>query len=221
MAEADDIFTVEVKGADKAIREVSRVFSRTSMRGMNGHIGVYVTEKLKDFLDEMSVSRHKTADRLGAKPTHYLEYASGRSGSGRQTTELGKVDNNEINITIRNTPGLKRAYGPLDITPRRARALTIPLAAESYGKTVANLRRAGHVLFRPKGRNVLVEDVTVRRKGRRKKGESATVTEIRPMYALVKRVHIPQDRGLLPTNRDFALWAADAAEGWFMANRGE
>jgi hypothetical protein len=187
---------------------------------MNGHIGVYVTEKLKDFLDEMSVSRHKTADRLGAKPTRYLEYASGRSGNGKQTTELGKVDEKEINITIRNTPGLKRAYGPLDITPRRARALTIPLAAESYGKSVADLRRAGHVLFRPKGRNVLAEEVSVRRKGRRKKGESATVTEIRPMYVLVKRVHIPQDRGLLPTKEDFTLWATDAAEGWVMTKRG-
>ena len=92
MAETDDIVTVECKGAADAVRKAARILSRESMRGMNGHVGAYVLEKLKDFLDEMSVSRHRTADRLGAKPTRYLEYASGRSGPGRQTTELGKVD---------------------------------------------------------------------------------------------------------------------------------
>ena len=219
MAETDDLLSVEVEGVGDAIRNVTRIFSRDSLRGLNGHVGAYVTEKLKDFLDEMSVSRHKTADRLGARPTHYLEYASGRSGPGRQTTELGKVDAKEINIVIRNTPGLKRAWGPLNITPRKARALTIPLAKESYGKSVAEFEREGHVLFRPEKKNgeksnVLAETVSVKRKGRRKKGESATVTEIRPMYALVKRVRVPQDRGLLPTKDKFLLWAAEAVEGW-------
>lgn len=218
MADTDDLLTIEVKAAGKAIREITRVFSRESLRGLNGHVGVYVTEKLKDYLDEMSVSRHKTADRLGAKPTRYLEYASGRSGNGDQTTELGKVDAKEINIVIRNTPGLKRAYGPLDITPKRAKALTIPLAAESYGKSVAELRRDGHVLFRPKGRNILAEEVDApkpkRRRGKKGGGQAVAQKTLRPMYALVKRVHVPQDRGLLPTDKDFALWAADAAEGF-------
>lgn len=218
MAETDDLISVEVEGVGDAIRNVTRIFSRDSLRGLNGHVGAYVTEKLKDFLDEMSVSRHKTADRLGARPTHYLEYASGRSGPGRQTTELGKVDAKEINIVIRNTPGLKRAYGPLNIVPRKARALTIPLAAESYGKSVAELRREGHVLFRPKGANILAEETDAPRpKGRRgRKGGGQAVAEktIRPMYALVKRAHVPQDRGLLPTKEDFRLWAADAADGW-------
>lgn len=210
-----DVLTVECTGAANAIRQIALIVGKDSMRGINGHIGVYLLEKTRDFLDEMSVSRHKTADRLGAKPTRYLEYASGRSGTGEQRTGLGEVTPSEINIVIRNTPGLKRAFGPLDITPKRAKALTIPLAAESYGRSVAELQRAGHVLFRPKGMNILAESVGPRPTGkRRRKGAATATAELRPMYALVRQVRVPQDRGLLPTKKDYSLWALDAVEGW-------
>ena len=61
------------------MRRISRISSPAVMSAMNKQIGIEVTERLKDFLGEMSVSRHKTADRLGAKPTRYFENAPGRT----------------------------------------------------------------------------------------------------------------------------------------------
>ena len=195
---------VEVQIDDKAVkRRLARITSTQMRRRLVEHVGGVVLERTKDFLDQMSVTRHKVADRLGASHSKYFEYASGRlAGSPRQqNTVLEDVSEGGATISIKNTPGLSRAYHDLHITPKKRRALTLPLDRISAHKSVAELKKEGHVLFRPKGTNILAET--------RGKGKNA---KLRPLFALVKSVTVPQDSGLLPTTKEIREWTTDAAD---------
>lgn len=184
-------------------RRLGVIMSSRTMRRVNESVGLVVLERTKDFLDEMSVSRHKVADRLGARHSRFYEYASGRMAGSplNQTTRLEDVSPKGATIAIKNTPGLTRAFGDLHITATRAKALTIPIDRVSHGKRVADLRREGHDVFRPKGTNILAES-----KGKGKRAR------LRPLYALVRSVTVPKDEGLLPGRRKIAEWAKDAVE---------
>lgn len=204
--------TVALTGEEAVVRRISVMTSKKTARELNRHIGNVVLERVKDFLDQMAATRHKTADRLGAPHSKFLEYASGRvAGSPLgQTTQLESADENGALIAIKNTPGLSRAFHDLRITPKKAKALTIPLSRVSYNKRVADLRREGHEIFRPKGTNILAEAKSAKSS---KDGKPA----LRPLYALVHSVTIPKDEGLLPQDSQIRDWAVDAAEGYFEA----
>ena len=190
----------------KLKRRLAVVASKDTMRKLNRQIGEEVLELTKDHLDQMAVTRHKVADRLGAPHSRYFEYASGRiAGSpNNQTTELAASDDKSATIAIKNTPGLSRAWHDLHITPKNKRALTLPIDRISAHKSVADLRGEGHEIFRPKGTNILAET--------RGKGKSA---RMRPLYALVKSVVVPKDEGLLPTVKDLREWSTEAAQNFF------
>ena len=202
MTIAADFVEIKVKLDSAALRRrLAVVTSSQTMRRLNGHIGNIV-------LDEMSVTRHKVADRLGAPHSKFYEYASGRlAGSPRQqNTVLENVSDKGSTVSIKNTPGLSRAKQDLHISAKNARALTLPLSRVSHGKRVADLKKEGHVVFRPKGTNILAET--------RGKGKDA---KLRPLYALVKSVVVPKDEGLLPKEKQIAEWATDAAHDFFDA----
>lgn len=199
--------TVEIDYA-RVKRQLALISSEQTMTELNQHIGNEALDRVKVFLDKMSATRHKTAERLRAPHSKFLEYASGRvAGSPRgQTTVLENVSAKGSTISIKNTPGLSRAHHDLRITPKRARALTIPLDSLSAHKRVRDLERENHKIFRIPKTNVLAES--------RGKGKNARV---RPLYALVGAVTIPQDPGLLPTKEQVTEWATDAAEDFFDA----
>lgn len=182
------------------------VASRETAFKLNKHVGNVVLELVKDHLDKMALTRHKTADRLGASHSKFYEYASGRvAGSPRgQTTELENVTEKGSVISIKNTPGLSRAYHDLVITPKRKSALTIPVDGVAYNKRVKDLRNDGHDIFRPRGTNILAE----------KRGEGKEA-RLRPLYVLVRKAVVPKDEGLLPTNKELREWTTDAAEEFF------
>lgn len=188
-----------VKVDDTALkRRLANIAGKDTVRRLNRSIGLVVFERTRTFLDEMAATRHKVADRLGAKPTRYLEYASGRT-TLEETTEKGST------IAIKNTPGLFRAFHPLRISAVRSKYLTIPVADVSYGMRVADLRREGMRIFRPGGKNILA---TTEEVGRGKKKRQ----QLRPLYALVRSVTVPKDEGLLPKAADIREWAVDATE---------
>ena len=198
------VMDISVEIEDTGLRrKLAFVSSRQMAKGINEAVGREVLERTKDFLDTMSVTRHKVADRLGAPHSKYLEYASGRlAGSSRgQTTELEDVDDKSATIAIKNTPGLARAFHDLHITPKRAKALTIPIDRVSHNSRVADLRSRGYKIFHPKGTNILATS--------ERKGESA---RLRPLYALVQRVTVSKDEGLLPNKAQVREWAEEATE---------
>lgn len=207
---------IAAEGVERVRSELGALLSRSSMLRLNREIGINVREHTADHIARASVTRHKVADRLGAKHTKFLEFAPARGqlrgGSkfdapdGKQPfTEVRDISDDGVLVVIGNTPGLRRAFGAITIKPRKAKALTIPLHKIAYAKRVADLRSEGHEIFRPKGTNILAEEVSKGR-GKRKK------TEFRPLYALVKSTTLPQDRGLLPSDANLKTWTRDTTE---------
>ena len=171
-------------------RRIGVVASRSLIPEMTRNVAANMLNFVQDHLDQMASTRHKVADRLGATHTRFLEFASGRVAGSKtgQTTEITAESDSSATISILNTPGLTRAYHDLDIAPTKGKKwLTIPISRVSYGKRVADLRGMGRRVFRMgRSRVLAVSDETGKGKAR-------------PVYALVKSVRIPRDRGLLPT----------------------
>lgn len=98
---------------------------------MNEFIAGRALSVTRDHLIEQAKGRHKTANRLGAQPTDHLLLAA-ESQNLKGMSDAGGVT---IGIT---SPGIGRAFHPLDIKPSAGKKyLTIPATAEAYG------RRAG------------------------------------------------------------------------------
>ena len=127
--------------------------------------------------------RHRTASRLGARPTGHLEKGAAR------ITSHATADRATVRVPI---AGIARAFRDLEIVPVKAKALTIPVSAAAYGHRVRELARMGWSIFRPKGHDVLMG--------------SRNGSEAEALYALKKRVVVRQDRTLLPS--DEAISAA-------------
>lgn len=143
-----------------------------------------VSELVRRHLSHASATRHETADRLGANRTGFLEEGA-RSG----VTPYATADEAEVLIRV---PGISRTFRDLTVTPKTAKALTIPLDALAYSRHASEVRALGWELFRPKGKNVLMGT---------KDGETKS------LYALVKSAHLRQDRGLLPTDEEISSTA--------------
>lgn len=89
-------------------------------------------------------------NKLGAPSTGFWRnaIASVRADSG----DAGGV----VRITQR---GVALQYYGGTVTPKTAKALTIPIAAEAHGKTVGDFKAAGETIFRLKGSDLLCRDV--------------------------------------------------------------
>jgi hypothetical protein len=130
------------------------------------------------------LSRHKTANQLGANPTNHLEKAS--------ATVTSTSNSDAAVVQIPSRTGLRRAFVDFDIVPKNGRKyLTIPAHRTTYGK------RAGEI----------TESLRFAIVGGRHK---ALVFDSGPdigsvAYWLRTKVHIKQDRSLLPS--DAALQA--------------
>ena len=159
--------------------------------------GNAVSKLINDHLKRIAPTRHGTAERLGATPTGHLE---------RRTTFASDESSATVTIPI---PGISRAFRSLVITPRKARSLTIPLNAISYGKRAGEVRRIGWTLFRPAA------------KGSHKNAQGGFSEyqdllmgskdgETMPLYLLRKRATQGQDRTLLPSDAAISRTAADA-----------
>ena len=132
-------------------------------------------------------AHHTSANRLGATPTGHL------TKGARLTHSNAGADFAEVIIPI---PGISRAFKDLSITPKNAAALTLPIAPQSYGRRVSELRALGWAIFRPKGKDVLM--------GAQKDQEAV------PLYLLKKRVEQKQDRSLLPSDAEIGATAGAA-----------
>lgn len=131
-------------------------------------------------------AHHASADNLGAEHTGHLEEGS---------RAIVPPTDNVLSIPI---PGFQRVFKGLAISPRTAKALTIPINRVAYGKRAARLQSEGWQLFTAKGkenRGILF--------GRREEDAEAT-----PLYALRKSVRVRQDRSMLPADEDMQRAAA-------------
>ena len=152
-------------------RQLNSVAGRAVMNAVQRHIRSYMREK------------HRSARMLGATPTgHYEKGAAAISMSADATGAT-------VTIPI---PGIARAWGDVSIRPGPGKsALTLPQAAISYGRTVAEIRALGWKVFRPKGKSVLM--------GEPPAGGEATI-----LYSLVGGVVQRRDPSLMPSLDEIA-----------------
>ncbi len=187
-------FKVEVSGAEEIAKRLGDMFRPEMMKVINKEVAYNAQEQTADHIAKASVDRHKTAQRLGAKPTGHFELAPGRVRSVPP-----EWDETSATVTIAGTPGILRAFAPVKVTATKAKMLTIPIHRIAYGKRVADVQAEGYKIFRPKGKDVLLGT---------KGGETY------PFYALKKSVTLPQDEGLLPTSAEYADGALDVVKGF-------
>lgn len=129
----------------------------------------------------------------GARPTGNLEDAKVEAFS----------DSDGATVTVAAL-GIRRALGPLEIRPKNKQALTIPVAAISYGRSVAYLKAHGIDVFRPKGKDYLAYKENP-------KSQFSTV-----IYILARRATLKHEPDLLPRKEELAANALEAARDYIM-----
>lgn len=154
---------------------------------------------VKDHVSAASSSRHRTASRLGAMPTGHLS-------EGAANIRMEEEDGRAV-VTV-PIPGITRAFGDLDIRPDGKKALTIPINAAAYGWRAPELELRGWQLFtlpakQGPGAGILF-------------GRHADAKSTVALYLLRTHAHVPQDRGLMPTDEEMgealAIGVADEIE---------
>ena len=157
---------------------------------LNREIAAEVGETVRDHLRDYALSHHRTANRLGARPTGNLEDA--------KVEAMGGATGATVTVAAL---GIRRALGPLEIRPKGKSALTIPVAAIAYGRSVGYLKARGVEIFRPKGKNYLA---------------TTEGKEVLPLYILAKRATLKHEPDLLPTRDTLAAHALEAAREYAM-----
>ena len=160
---------------------------------LHREIAAEISETVRDHLRSYALSHHKRATELGARPTGNLEDAKVEAFS----------DSDGATVTVAAL-GIRRALGPLEIRPKNKQALTIPVAAISYGRSVAYLKAHGIDVFRPKGKDYLAYKENP-------KSQFSTV-----IYILAKRATLKHEPNLLPREEELAANALEAARDYIM-----
>lgn len=135
---------------------------------------------VRNYLVSLAARRHATATELGAKATGHI------AKGARKTVFHADEHHGEVDIPI---PGISRAFHDIEIRPKHAKALTIPVHPMAYGRRVLELQLLGWKTFIPKPKDgaLMAGLVMGVRDG-----------EVAPLYILKQRVRQRQDRSLLP-----------------------
>jgi len=160
---------------------------------LHQEIAAEIQQTVQGHLRQYALAHHRTAASLGARPTGNLEDAKVESTS----------DSDGATVTVAAL-GIRRALGPLTITPKNKAALTIPVAAIAYGRSVAYLKAHGVDVFRPKGKDYLAYKENP-------KSQFSTV-----IYILAKRATLKHEPGLLPGQEELEKNAIEAARDYIM-----
>ncbi|MGN0876441.1 MAG: hypothetical protein ACI4TC_04140 [Kiritimatiellia bacterium] len=160
---------------------------------LHHEIAAEIQQTVQGHLRRYALAHHKTASGLGARPTGNLEDAKVEATS----------DSDGATVTVAAL-GIRRALGPVEIRPRNKQALTIPVAAIAYGRSVAYLKAHGVDVFRPKGKNYLAYKENP-------KSQFSTV-----IYILAKRAALKHEPELLPGSDELEKNAIEAARDYIM-----
>lgn len=144
-------------------------------REMNAALGADLEDLTSAHIRIAAQTRHNTASRLGAAPSGYLTNLAGSVES--------RADQTGAEISVYGDI-FKRVLGPVEVQPTRRKWLTIPAAAESYNRRAGEF---GGLYFVKSGpESARLQDKTGK-----------------VLFWLKKRVTLPQDRGLLPSDAQY------------------
>lgn len=183
--------TFEVKIQDDGLRRVLDVVKPNGKAKLTeaGADSLYVA--VMRHVHTYARVHHASADRLGAQPTGHFEDAV-------DSISHGPDGNGTAAVTI-PIPGFSRVFGDVTITPKNAKALTLPINSISYGRRAREMRRLGFTLFKFGKKEGGVNGVLY--------GYRDGDDHIEPLYALKSRVPLRQDRSMLPTDEDMTAAA--------------
>lgn len=158
-------------------------------RALNEWIAEDELELVRNYLTQIALTRHGSAQALGASPSKFW----GRPD--RYTTSHADGKGATVDITH---PGIGRVAHDVTIRPTGGRKfLTIPLIAEAYNQRAYRVPDLVPFMRTGRGSGVLA-----------KVDANGTITA---WYALVKKVHQTQDRTLLPSDTAIRATAVQAA----------
>jgi hypothetical protein len=178
--------TVTTTGPDQAATAAARL---AAPAGLHARMAGAAERFLKAFGRTTSQTKHNTANRLGARPTGHLEDAYSRVESSSNEAAAS--------LWIPGGSRLRAAFGSYTVRPTGGRQyLTIPVAAEAYGKRASEIPGLVFMRVGPTKTPLLA----------RPDGDRITT-----YYLLAKEATIPEDTGLIPFE-DLYAEAADAAE---------
>ena len=168
--------------ATELLNRIGRVLGSDRTRA-NRYAAERVESCVRDHLTQISLTRHATAEKLGASPTGFWKFGAGATETGIQSSATER----SATITITH-PGISRVSQAVTIRPTHGKFLAIPIHQISYGVLARDLRDHGGIqTFIPKGKNIIAM-------------KSPDGKGIIPLYVLLASVTLPQDRTLLPAD---------------------
>lgn len=174
-----------------------------------GYAGRKVQQRVGEHMLGIAQTRHATAQRLGGNPTGFF----GDAYEAVTAADALTVEPGRIRLKLRH-PGLARAFGEITIRPSGGRQhLTLPIAGESYGKSIfqGGSSRFPGFFFKSKKGNLLYAV-------RLGKGKSAP---LKLLYYLPTEVTQKQDRSLLPSDNQLGAAALEGAVDYIDAKLAE
>lgn len=167
---------------------------KTGMNSILRSAGTNLAACIRKHMRRLNASRHSSLS--GGKSSNHF--------SPDKVSEP-HISNDAVTVAVA-IPGITRAYHDIDIYPKEANALAIPLHESAYGISPREINDRGtYKLFRIKKDGVPGNVLY-----RTEEGDD----ELIPMYALTQHVHQVRDPSLMPTDKqmtDEALNGAVAA----------
>lgn len=212
------MIAIQVKVSDTVTPTLARLEGRlTDRTDLHRRIGTAAEVLTRRHIIEVAApARHTTAERLGASPTGYLA----RRGQAVESS----ANRDAAIVTLGGAREIfARVDGPV-IVAGRGKLLTIPATAPAYGRRAGEFSNLRFVLF-PSGAKALVKSKTARGGPHRVRHPEAarSARPARPrqagdrpevMFWLKDQVTLPQDRGLLPADEQFAQAAEIGARDY-------
>jgi hypothetical protein len=144
----------------------------------------------------ISAEQHRTANRLGANPTGHLADAY-------QAIE-SVSDDDSARLLVPSHSRLRAAFGGYTVRPTKSKFLTIPIAAEAYGRRAREfddlfvMSRPGKALMLARREEGDTQRGYMRARTYQNRKTRDRDANIKPMYLLLKEVDIKGDETLIP-----------------------
>lgn len=166
---------------------------KTSMNSLLRAAGTSLAKRIRQHMRLLNRSRHSALS--GGKSSNHF--------SPDKVSEP-TVSQDAVTVAV-DIPGITRAYHDIDIYPKEANALAIPLHASAYGLSPREINDRGtYKLFR------------INKAGSTEKGNVLYRNDegggLIPMYALTKHVHQVQDPTLMPSNQELTESAIEGLQ---------
>lgn len=185
---------IKITGADATGRNLQALSARlANPDGLSKVVGRLGVNLLKDHFR----SRNATPNKLGGRRTNYWQRVA-------DSVQDPRVGNGEVRISINEPTFAQKVFGGT-ITPKAAKALTIPVNPAAHGVTAAVLEsEIGTKLFLVKKNGGSALGVLAARLGESK--------ELTVFYVLVASVDQAPDPDALPPFESFASALVKKAE---------